>query len=363
MDERVDEPRPPAAGSFQMPGTLSLDVTLGPGETQAHQIPIPPDYDFVLHAITVRSDGPLLLEIGYVPPRSTPAPPPANSDAFATALQTEYPAHLAGLVGESLAEWTTTNATLRQRANAGDDDAFFALLERDPRLIGSEGTVGKVVSWRTELECYARYQRLKSSALFPIPWLDAARARMEVAQRNLRRLGEVHIAFYDQRGKNLLPPPGVVKGLYYAFLCLFAGLKQEFRMRAHQAGSERASHAVLAIVKALKDVIPSRNPSVAYLAWATRLLDELQIGHAPGLTPDTMLNVIGPSSSKPSEAALRLTAQTFEVSERTVERVKETDEIIPWTSPDGKFFAIGGRPNFELSSFPEVQRILTAPTP
>ena len=52
---------------------------------------------------------------------------------------------------------------------------------------------------------------------------------MEAAKRNLRRLGEVHIAFYDQRRKKPLPPPGVVKGLYYAFLCLFAGLKQEFR--------------------------------------------------------------------------------------------------------------------------------------
>lgn len=346
-----------------MPGMFSLDVTLGPGETRVRQIQIPPDYDFMLHAITVRSDGPVLLEIGCVPPRSIPALPPSNSDAFATALQTEYPAHLATLVGESLAEWTTKNATLRQRANAGDDDAFFALIERDPRVMGSEFTVGKVVSWRTELECYARYQRLKASALFPIPWLDAARARMEIAKRNLRRLGEVHIAFYDQRGKNPLPPPGVVKGLYYAFLCLFAGLKQEFRTRAQRSGPERASQELLAIVKALKEVVASRDPFVAYLAWAARLLDDLRIGHAPGPRAETLLNVVGPSSSKPSETALSLTAQAFDIGERTVERLKGTDEIIPWTSPDGKFFAIGGRPNFEFSSFPEVQHILNPPTP
>jgi hypothetical protein len=41
--------------------------------------------------------------------------------------------------------------------------------------------------------------------LFPGSKLRESRAKIEAAKKNLRRLGEVHIAFYDQRGKKPLP--------------------------------------------------------------------------------------------------------------------------------------------------------------
>ena len=89
----------------------------------------------------------------------------------------------------------------RDRARAGDDPAFFELIGRDPRVVGSELTVAKVVSWRTELEGFAKYLNLKGSRLFPLTRLEEAHAKMEAAKKNLRRLGQVHIAFFDQRGK------------------------------------------------------------------------------------------------------------------------------------------------------------------
>jgi hypothetical protein len=122
-------------------------------------------------------------------------------------LETEYPAHLAALLGESLEDWTQKNANLTQRAWAGDDPAFFELIGRDPRVVGSELTVAKVVSWRTDLEGFAKYFNLKGSRLFPLTRLAQARVKMEAAKKNLRQLGQVHIAFYDQRGKKPLPPP------------------------------------------------------------------------------------------------------------------------------------------------------------
>src|SRR5262245_19786110 len=198
-----------------MPGALSLRATLAlPFETQTQRLQIPPNYDFLLHRITCRSDGPVLLTF-ELSPGSKAVDSTAQTDQTSTdALQIDYPDHLAALVGEGLAEWTRKNATLGQRAAAGDDEAFFDLIARDPRVVGSTLTVGKVVSWRTELEAYAKYLKLKGSKLFPLTGLEEARIRMEAAKKNLRRLGETHIAFHDQRGKNPLPPPGVVKGLY-----------------------------------------------------------------------------------------------------------------------------------------------------
>lgn len=100
-----------------------------------------------------------------------------------------------------------------------------------------------------------------------------------------------------------------------------------------------------------------------YIAWGVRLLDQLHIGETRGLTEDTLANVVGPKSSKPSEVALALVAQVFEISEHTVETLKESADIIPWTGPQGEIYAVGGRPNFNLASFPEFQAVMRTLAP
>lgn len=348
----------PSETPLQMPGALAFETTLAPHESSTEILQIPPDFDFLLHGISCRSDGPVLLKISVVQPpdaRHSGSPP---SQAVIAALDAEYPAHLAALVGESLEEWGKKNAELTQRARAGDDQAFFDLVERDPRVMGSELTVARVVSWRTEVELFAKYFNLKGSRLFPLTRLDEARAKMEGAKKNLRRLGEVHIAFYDQRGKKPLPPPGVVKGLYYAFLCLFGGLKQEFQRRVTRDGLPQARRDLIALVKALQDLQVPPDSFFIYIAWGLRLLDQLRIGDAQGLDEANLRNVVGPKSSKPSEVALDLAAQVFEINESTVAKLKEGDDIIPWVGRDGEICAVGGRPNFDLATFPEFQAVL-----
>jgi len=340
-----------------MPGNLSADLTLAPGEIKTLAIQIPPDYDFVVDLVTCRSDGPVLLKLGVSGPPGMSAPPASPSDALRHALQNEYPGHLAALVGESLDDWTSKNEILTERATGGDDDAFFELIGRDPRAIGSELAVGRLVSWRTELERYSSYYNLRESRLIPPTRLDWARARMEAAKKNLRRFGEVHIVAHDQRGKKPLPPAGVAKGLYYAFLCLFTGLKQEFTARI-VGRAETARDEVLGIVRGLQTVPHSPDSFLVYVAWAARLLDELNIGDQKALTGENFLNWVGPYSQNPSETALELTALVFNVSPRTVERLKETDQIIPWAGPGGELYAIGGRPNYELCQFPEAQQVM-----
>ncbi len=360
--EDNQKPAPPES-RIQMPGALGFEMTLGPHESRRQVLQIPPDYDFVVHCVTCRSDGPLLLKTEVVQPPGAAHPTPQPPQPFATALEAEYPDHLAGLVGETLEEWTQKNTDLTQRAWAGDDQAFFDLIRRDPRVVGSPLTVAKVVSWRTELELFAKYLNLKGSKLFPLSRFEEARAKMEAAKKNLRRLGEVHIAFYDQRGKKPLPPPGVVKGLYYAFLCLFAGLKQEFQLRVTRDGLEKAQRDLLALVKALQGLQVQPDSFFIYIAWGLWVLDQLHIGHTKGLGKDNLRNVVGPKSSKPSEVALDLTAQVFEISESTVEKLKESEEIIPWTGPAGEKYAVGGRPNFDFASFPEVQAVMRTVAP
>src|SRR5712692_7722518 len=264
--EDSQKPAPPES-RIQMPGVLGFEVTLGPGESKTQVLPIPPDYDFVLHCVTCRSDGPVLLKTEVVQPLRAHHPIPQPCQPFTTALEAEYPGYLAALVGETLEDWTQKNTGLTQGAWAGDDQAFFDLIRRDPRVVGSPLTVAKVVSWRTELELFAKYLNLKGSRLFPLSRLEEVRAKMESAKKNLRRLGEVHIAFYDQRGKKPLPPPGVVKGLYYAFLCLFAGLKQEFQLRVTRDGLEKAQQDLLALVIALQGLQVQPDSFFIYIAW------------------------------------------------------------------------------------------------
>jgi hypothetical protein len=350
--------------AIRMPGALSIvDETLAPGESKIQVLQISPDYDFLLERITCRSDGPVLLKIDIAQPPEPSRAYPRPTQAFSVALEAEYPGHLAALVGEALEDWMQKNADLTQRAWAGDDPAFFDLIGRDPRVVGSELTVAKVVSWRTDLEGFAKYLNLKGSRLFPLTRLEEARAKMEAAKKNLRRLGQVHIAFFDQRGKKPLPPPGVVKGLYYAFLCLFAGLKQEFQSRVTRDGLQKARRDLLALVKALQGLQVQPDSFFIYIAWGVRLLDQLRVGETRGLTEDTLPNVVGPGSSKPSEVALDLTAQIFEISENTVEALKESEDMIPWMGPRGEIYGVGGRPNFDLASFPEFQAILKSTIP
>src|SRR5262249_26834449 len=161
------------------------------------------------------SDGPVLLKFGVVQPSNARHQDPQPPQPFTGALEAEYPSHLAALVGETLEARNQTNADLTQRAWAGDDQAYFDLIERDPRVVGSDLTLPIIVTWPTQVESFAHYFNLKGSSLSHLALLKETRARMEAAKNHLRRLGQVHIAFYDQRGKKPLPPPGVVKGLYY----------------------------------------------------------------------------------------------------------------------------------------------------
>src|SRR5215813_4922886 len=99
--ENSQKPTPPES-QIQMPGTLGFEVTLAPGESRTEALQVPPDYDFLLHRVTYRSDGPVLLKFDVVQPSNARHQDPQPLQRFTGALEAEYPSHLAALVGETL---------------------------------------------------------------------------------------------------------------------------------------------------------------------------------------------------------------------------------------------------------------------
>ena len=353
-DEKTTANRHPS----QMPGTLSFELTLRPRETTSHVLQVPPGFDFLTQRVTIKCDGPVLLKIERAVARKETAETSTadTPSRFFDDLKTEYPAHLARLVGEAPEEWVAKNTELRRQAEAGDDDAFFKLLGRDPRLVSSKFALAQLVSWRSEFETYSQYAKLKSSPLFPIPGIGEAKERLTAVKKKLRRFGEIHIAFYDQRGHRPLPPAGAAKGLYYAFLCLLSGLKEVFQSRVRRGGEQAALNHVLRLLQSLRAVPANGNSFYTYIAWVVTLLEQLEIDGHQGLTAENLKTLIGARSSKPSEAALELAGQTFGVSADTIERLLQSDDAIVWASRDGTWYALGGRPNYRLADFSEFQQ-------
>jgi hypothetical protein len=342
-----------------VPGQFLIRTSLGPAETKEFIIQIPPEFDFLLHDIVFKAepapDGPIELRIKVTQGEQPASVQPQTVEEFVFALDEELPRHQADWLGQTLDQFETKNEELRQRVmKTGDDEAFFELLGRDPRVIRAPMTLAKLVNWRLEVERYLRCFRIKTGDLFVLNGLAEAKKRMQAAKNNLSRFGKVHADFYDQRGKNILPRAGVVKGLYYAFLCLIGGIRREYELKQTELGERQARRWILAFVDSLKSAGKDSQSFFVYVAWATRLL-KISIAGVPGSTPGNLASVVGCYSDKPSDLALQLTAQAFDVSVNTVERLKKTDCVVIWSLSSEEVRGVAGRPIYQLENFPEYQ--------
>lgn len=71
-----NDEKPVASESrIQMPGVLGFKETFAPSESKTLVLRIPPDYDFLLHRMTCRSDGALLFKSEVGPPPEPLAAP------------------------------------------------------------------------------------------------------------------------------------------------------------------------------------------------------------------------------------------------------------------------------------------------
>lgn len=341
----------------KVPTVLSVQMTLLPGgmATQA----IHAQQEIVFRNLAVKATGPALIRIHF-----TEAPDPhvptiqLPAQSFQDYLVHELPMHLSALVGEEQTEWEKKNGTLLEAIDAGDHEAFFTLLGRDPRQLTSERTLRRVLTWRSEIEDYYRSYAYKASRF----WTDAderadAQHRMEQAKTYLHRVGQCQLALSDHRGSRPLPPAGHVRGIYYGLLCVLQGLRALYKDYEEKRVSSAQCEEMLA--RFARGLMTLRGDSLflLYVVAASHLLTEpeVQILTAQSRTPLSLLS--DGRALTPSDTARALTAAVFEVSEASIERLCADPVPIPLSSPETEHWFLAGRPEFALLDFPEVQTL------
>jgi hypothetical protein len=348
------------ASPIVVPTTFGAEVTVPPGGTA--EVTFTVDQDTLINGIEIYAERPAIVRIsaGARPQPQTPTVGQAHS--FGDYLERELPGHLARLVGEELANWDKRNLALHQAAVAGDDEAFFELLARDPRLFRSELALGRILTWRTWIAEYNRFFRLKLNRFFAEQQFIAnAREQMERGQRNLSRLGASQLRPYDQRGKRPLPPTPHVRGVYYALLCLLQGLRTMYREQ-EKAGAPPAQ--IAARLSEFVDELTQVHPTVSvFLPWVlhagVRLLRDAEVLGRAGFTAETLPELVGPKHATPSDVARELAAAAFEVSTDTVERLAAKPVAIPLRCTEEEQVLLAGPLTYDLLEFPEVKPLVS----
>ena len=354
--ERAPDESPPFR--VKVPTTFGFELTLAPQGTET--LTVHGDQDVLLHAMSAKADGPMIIET-----KATAAPPvggpvvPIPGGSFTEYLERELPAHLAAAVGEESAEWAEKNRVLTEAARTGDDEAFFELLARDPRQLASELTLGRVVTWRTEIENYNRFFRFKASRFVASGAAVAdAQRLMEKARKNLARLGTSQLDIYDQRGKRPLPPAYVVRGFYYGLLCLLQGLRAISAQEQYAGVLSRQLETTVRELLSGLATLQGASPFLPYIRVAVQLLHDRDILAHAGLADLTLAELVGTRAATPSDTARAIAAAALDVSEDTIERLAAQPAPLPLPSPPNVQRWIAGPPTFKLLDFPEVQALL-----
>jgi hypothetical protein len=341
-----------------VPITFGFERTLAPHGSES--VAFRGDQDVLLSAMSGRAEGPAIVEI-----RVTDAPSPGTpviqipGGTFADYLERDFPAHLAAAVGEELPQWAEKHRALAEAACAGDDEAFFDLLARDPRQLASELTLRRVITWRTEIEEYNRFFRFRASRfLAPSAAAADAQHRMEEARRKLGRLGASQLDLYDQRGKRPLPPAYLARGFYYGLLCLLQGLRAVYTERQNDGIRPRQVEANLSELVGGLANLEGASPFLPYVRLAVRLMRDREILTNAGFGDLTLAEVVGTRDASPSDTARVIAAAALEVSDDTIERLAAQPAPLPLPSPGGVQRFVIGPPTFKLLDFPEVQALV-----
>jgi hypothetical protein len=351
-------PEVPSAPPAKVPTAFGFEVTLAPGGRET--VTFRGNQDVLLSGITGRADGPIIVEtqVTDTPPAGTPVIS-IPGGTFTEYLEREFPTHLAAAAGEELAQWTEKNRALTDAARAGDDEAFFELLARDPRELASELTLARVVTWRTEIEEYNRYFRFRASRLIAASAAAAeAEHRMEEARKKLGQLGASQLRLYDQRGKRPLPPPHIARGCYYGLLCLLQGLRAMYSERQHAGISPRQLETEVAKFLMGLASLQGASPFLPYVRLAIALMRDREILIHAGLGDLTPAELVGTRDATPSDTARVIAAAALEVSEDTIERLAAQPAPLPLPPRGTSQRWVIGPPTFKLLDFPEVQALL-----
>lgn len=351
-------PEVPSAPPAKVPTAFGFKVTLAPGGSET--VTFRGDQDVLLSGMSGRADGPAIVEtqVTDTPPAGTPVLS-IPGGTFAEYLEREFPSHLAAAADEELAQWTEKNRVLTDAARAGDDEALFELLARDPRELASELTLARVVTWRTEIEEYNRYFRVRASR-FLAPSAAAAEAqhRMEEARKKLGQLGASQLRLYDQRGRRPLPPAHIARGCYYGLLCLLQGLRGMYSERERAGIRPRQLEIEISEFLGGLANLQGASPFLPYVRLAVALMRDQEIMTQAGLSDLTPAELVGTRDATPSDTARVIAAAALEVSLDTIERLAAQPVPLPLPPRGTSQRWVIGPPTFKLLDFPEVQALL-----
>jgi hypothetical protein len=341
---------------MEAPTALGAKFTLPPGGRQTLRFKI--DHNMLLEGIEAEAEGPAVLEyeISDSPPAGTSVDT-AAPQSFQEYLTQEYPIHLAALVGEDLSTWSETNQALRDRAMAGDNEAFFELLARDPRLFSSELALGRIVTWRTAIQTYNRFYRAKASRMLVAGEAGTeAERKMEAARQNLTRLGASQLEPFDLRGKRPLPPGALVRGVYYGLLCLIRVLRLLWdRWAAARHTGQQIEREMAGTIADLKQ---ARTGFLFYVALGAQLILDSEVLTAAGLDDVALSTLVRGRGMGPAETARQLTGAAFEVSSDTVERLAGRPFAIPLPPEGTKARLLIGPRTLDPLLLPEVKALI-----
>jgi hypothetical protein len=338
---------------------LNVQMTLPPGGMATEAINA--QQEIVLRDLAVKATGPALIRIHFTE-TSDPNVPTTHLpvQSFQDYLEHELPLHLSALVDEEPTEWERKNGALLAAVDAGDDEAFFDLLARDPRHLSSERTLRRVLTWRTEIDDYYRFYAYKASRF----WTGAAERadaqhRMEQAKTYLHRLGQCQLELSDHRGKRPLPPAGHVRGIYYGLLCAIQGIRTLYKDCEKNRMSPAQCEEMLA--RFVRGLMMLRGDSLflLYVVAASHLLTEPEVQTLTAKSGTPLSLLCSGQDLTPSDTARALTAAVFEVSEASIERLCAEPAPIPLSSTGTERWFLAGRPEFALLDFPEVHALRT----
>jgi hypothetical protein len=358
MAEGKDALQVPHSVPVAVPTAFGVEFVLPPNGRRT--ITFQGDPNFLLRAFAAQADGPAVVElrVGDAPTPGTPVVQIPGGTLMDYLVQ-ELPVHLAALVGEDLEQWREKNRKLYEAARAGDDEAFFELLARDPRQFASELTLGRAVTWRTAVHNYNSFYRMKTSRLFsPTEAIAEARARMTEARKKLARLGKSQLSLYDQRGKRPLPPPMIARGIYYGLLCLLKGLRTLHADRVKAGVRPRQLDRELSRFVAGLETLQGESPFLPHVVRAIRLLRDVEILNRAGLGDLTLSELVGTNDATPSDTARIIAAAALEVSADTIERLAAQPVPLPLLSAGNAQRVLVGPPTYQLLEFPEVEALL-----
>lgn len=224
-------------------------------------------------------------------------------------LEYEHHKYLRGLRERTDQEWVKRNEELKEKTLAGEDEAFFQLLERNPEFLKTDLAIAKIIQWQYAIRYLGPFDRATKTFQTSRPELDRIQKRIANARKNLLKIGKI-LAFEegkDRRGKKKGPPLFDIYYAYRGLLSLFRGIKNRWKIKK-KTEKENVYRYLLRFIEEFEEKKSDRYGPVCDAIDAFR--------SAYGLNQKTIQSIV--YKSEPTDFAREVTGKILGINEDTV---------------------------------------------